>query len=59
MYVHIAGWGRRFDFGYHDDEMEQEGTYDRPTLYSACQTTHESPDESQYRMCNTIEVAKK
>ena len=54
--VHVAGWGKRFDFGYHDKEMEIEGTYDSPTRYSSCMTTSESPVASQFQRCDTIEV---
>ena len=56
MPVQIAGWGTRFDFGYHDREMTRKGTYDNPTTYSACMTTHESPAPLQYESCNTKEV---
>ena len=54
--VQIAGWGRRFDFGYHDFERTRKGTYDDPTMYSACMTTHEGPEPLQYESCNTKEV---
>ena len=54
--VHVAGWGQRFDFGYHDRGMKQEGTYDHPTKYSSCMTTSESPVASQFQRCDTIEV---
>ena len=56
-YVHIAGWGRRFDFGYHDVNKEYKGTYLRPTLHSTCKTTEESPIGSRFKSCDTIEVA--
>ena len=56
IYVRTAGWGRRFSFGYHDREKKVEGTYDNPTKYSACMTTHESPESSQFQMCDTLEV---
>ena len=58
MPVQVAGWGRRFDFGYHDREMKRKGTYDNPTTYSACMTTHESPAPLQYESCNTKEVIR-
>ena len=54
--VQIAGWGNRFGFGYHDPKMLRKGTYDDPTMYSSCMTTHESPRISQYQRCNTLEV---
>lgn len=54
--MHVAGWGKRFDFGHHDKEMEIEGTYDSPTRYSSCMTTSESPAASQFQKCDTIDV---
>ena len=54
--VHVAGWGKRFDFGHHDKAKKIEGTYDNPTTYSSCVTTHESPFKSQFQSCDTIEV---
>ena len=54
--VHVAGWGKRFNFGYHDKTRKIEGTYDNPTTYSSCVTTHESPVESQFQSCDTVEV---
>ena len=58
-YVHIAGWGKRFDFGYHDVNKEHQGTYAWPTLHSTCKTTQESPIGSRFRSCDTIEVTEK
>ena len=52
----VAGWGKRFDFGNHDKTRKSEGTYDNPTTYSSCVTTHESPVRSQFQSCDTIEV---
>ena len=54
--MHVAGWGKRFEFGFHDETMKSEGTYDNPTTYSTCVTTHESPVGSQFQSCDTIEV---
>ena len=54
--MHVAGWGKRFEFGFHDETMKSEGTYDNPTTYSSCVTTHESPVRSQFQSCDTIEV---
>ena len=57
--MHVAGWGRRFDWGYQDKNSEFKGTYDLPTLHSACKTTQESPIGSRFRSCDTIEVHNK
>ena len=54
--MHVAGWGKRFEFGYHDKAGIMEGTYNDPTTYSSCVTTHESPVRSQFQSCDTIEV---
>ena len=48
----------RFEFGHHDEELHDEGTYNNPTLHSSCRTTHESPIGSRYRSCDTVEVQK-
>ena len=57
IYARTAGWGRRFEFGYHDKKRENQGTFDSPTLHSACKTTEESPVGSRFRSCDTIEVS--
>ena len=54
--VHVAGWGDRFDFGFHDKTRKRKGTYNNPTTYSSCVTTHESPFKSQFQSCDTKEV---
>ena len=58
IYARTAGWGRRFEFGYHDKKRENQGTFDSPTLHSACKTTEESPVGSRFKSCDTIEVSR-
>ena len=58
LYARTAGWGNRFEFGYHDKKREKVGTFDSPTLHSACKTTEESPVGSRFRSCDTIEVGR-
>ena len=57
--MHIAGWGKRFDWGYHDENRKYQGTYAAPTLHSTCKTTQESPIGSRFRSCDTFEVPNK
>ena len=57
-YVQTAGWGLRFEFGYHDANSEYKGTYELPTLHSTCKTTEQSPVGSRFRSCDTIEVGR-
>ena len=57
--MHIAGWGKRFDWGHHDVNRKSKGTYAVPTLHSTCKTTQESPIGSRFRSCDTIEVSNK
>ena len=54
--VKTAGWGTRFQFGYRDKDQNDVGTLDKPTMYSSCMTTIESPMDSRFQYCNTIEV---
>ena len=58
LYARTAGWGLRFEFGYHDIKRKNIGTFDSPTLHSACKTTEESPVGSRFRSCDTIEVGR-
>ena len=58
LHPRTAGWGMRFEFGYHDSKRENQGTFDTPTLHSSCKTTEESPVGSRFRSCDTIEVGR-
>ena len=52
----MAGYGKRFDFGFHDKQNENEGTYPDPTTYSSCMTTIESRPNYRYKYCDTKQV---
>ena len=52
----MAGYGTQFQFGYHDEEREDPGTYYNPTKYSSCMTTEEGPPESRFEYCDTEKV---
>ncbi len=56
--VKTAGWGDRFQFGFHDVEEKKGGTFDNPTTYSSCMTTIESPINSRFQYCDTKDVYK-
>ena len=54
--LHTAGFGRRSQFGFHDPEKTQIGTFDNPTVHSTCMTAVESPPGYRYKYCNTLQV---
>ena len=54
LHARTAGWGIRFEFGYHDIKRENKGTFDSPTLHSSCKTTEESPVGSRKSCCQRL-----
>ena len=54
--LHMAGYGRRFDWGFHDEENNNKGSYNDPTLYSSCMTTVESRPGHRHKYCDTKQV---
>ena len=56
--VHTAGWGNTFQFGPITERTPSnpdpaEGTFEKPTTYSSCMTTVESPEISRFKYCDT------
>ena len=56
--VHLAGWGIRFQFGpiaepTPSEATPEEGTFEKPSTYSSCMTTVESPENSRFKYCDT------
>ena len=55
--VHIAGWGRRFYFGYTKlGDSYTIGTFDKPSIHSSCMTNEYGPVGSRFRYCDTKKV---
>ena len=55
--VKVAGWGDRFEFGTKRTLVgTAKGTYEDPSRYSSCMTTHESPVDARFKYCDTEEV---
>ena len=54
--LHMAGYGTHFDWGFHDEDNKNEGSFNDPPLYSSCMTTVESRPGYRHKYCDTTQV---